>query len=204
MPHFILLGDSIFDNAAYVEPRHAVIDHLRKALPSGATVTLLARDGAVVHDVHDQVAKIPSGASRLFLSAGGNDALGHIGLLEEPARSMAGALDRLAAVGEQFEADYRRLLEAIAQTKLPTTVCTIYNGRLLDKRIARLARTALIVFNDVIVRLAFEHGLDVIELRLVCSSPADYANDIEPSSRGGERIAKAIAAGQFSMRAVAG
>jgi hypothetical protein len=47
-------------------------------------------------------------------------------------------------------------------------------------------------------------NIDLIELRLVCSSPADYANDIEPSTRGGERIAKAIVSGAFSMRAAAG
>jgi hypothetical protein len=32
----------------------------------------------------------------------------------------------------------------------------------------------------------------VIDLRLVCTEPADYANPIEPSSRGGEKIAQAI------------
>jgi hypothetical protein len=33
----------------------------------------------------------------------------------------------------------------------------------------------------------------VIELRAVCSRPEDYANPIEPSSAGGEKIARAIA-----------
>jgi hypothetical protein len=32
----------------------------------------------------------------------------------------------------------------------------------------------------------------VIDLRLVCTEPADYANPIEPSSGGGEKIARAI------------
>lgn len=33
-----------------------------------------------------------------------------------------------------------------------------------------------------------QHNLPVIDLRLVCCDPADYANAIEPSSFGGEKI----------------
>jgi hypothetical protein len=34
----------------------------------------------------------------------------------------------------------------------------------------------------------------VIDLRFVCSSPEDYANPIEPSSKGGAKIARCIVA----------
>ena len=57
----------------------------------------------------------------------------------------------------------------------------------------RLARVALMTFNDVILRAAFEHGVDVIDLRLICTQDEDYANPIEPSGSGGLKIAKAIA-----------
>jgi hypothetical protein len=59
--------------------------------------------------------------------------------------------------------------------------------------VQRAAATALAVFNDAILRAAVEHRVDVIELRLVCTEPADYANPIEPSVRGGAKIARAIA-----------
>ena len=48
------------------------------------------------------------------------------------------------------------------------------------------------VFNDVILRVAVEYGLAVIDLRFVCTEPSDYANPIEPSSIGGAKIARAI------------
>jgi hypothetical protein len=48
------------------------------------------------------------------------------------------------------------------------------------------------VFNDVILRVGIEFGLAIIDLRFVCSSAADYANPIEPSSIGGAKIARAI------------
>jgi hypothetical protein len=51
----------------------------------------------------------------------------------------------------------------------------------------------LTVFNDAILRVAFENALSVIDLRLICNTPSDYANPIEPSSLGGAKIAAAIA-----------
>jgi hypothetical protein len=48
------------------------------------------------------------------------------------------------------------------------------------------------VFNDVILRVGIEFGLTMVDLRFVCSSAADYANAIEPSSVGGAKIARAI------------
>ena len=49
------------------------------------------------------------------------------------------------------------------------------------------------MFNDVILRVAFKHGLSVIDLRLICNEVVDYANSIEPSGIGGRKIAGAIA-----------
>lgn len=69
---------------------------------------------------------------------------------------------------------------------------TIYNGNFGDHVMQRLAPTALIMFNDAILRTAFELGLPAIELRIVCSELEDYANPIEPSVQGGHKIAKAI------------
>ena len=45
----------------------------------------------------------------------------------------------------------------------------------------------------IILGYALQHRLDVIELRAICSEPADYANPIEPSGHGGRKIAQAIA-----------
>jgi hypothetical protein len=52
---------------------------------------------------------------------------------------------------------------------------------------------ALMMFNDAILRVAFELRLGVIDLRLICVEPSDYANPIEPSGAGGAKIARAIA-----------
>jgi hypothetical protein len=81
-------------------------------------------------------------------------------------------------------------------------VCTIYNANLdndtgaaalgFSTEEAAAALVVLTTFNDAILRVAFEARLRVIDLRLVCTAPADYANTIEPSVWGGEKIARAI------------
>jgi lysophospholipase L1-like esterase len=191
--HVVLLGDSVFDNAAYVGDGPDVVAQLRGALPEGWRATLRAVDGSVAPGVARQTRGLPADATHLVVSAGGNDALGHAGLLEERAGSMAEALGRLAAAAGQFERDYRAMLREVLGAGLPAAVCTVYNPRFPEATLQRLAVAALTHFNDAILRAAFEAGLPVIDLRLVCDSDADYANPIEPSTRGGAKIARAIA-----------
>ena len=111
---------------------------------------------------------------------------------DRPVRSSAEVLWALADASEQFERRYRRAVAAVVQKRVPVALCTIYNGYFPEAAFQRLASTALIVFNDVILRVALEHGFPVIDLRAICNEPADYANPIEPSSIGGAKIARAI------------
>jgi len=192
--HVVLLGDSIFDNRAYVTPAPNVADQLRARLGAGWQVTLLAVDGHVTRDVaQSQIARLPADASQLVVSAGGNDALGHAYLLSEKAGSVADAVARLAEARARFAADYERMLDVVAARGVPTAVCTIYDANHAEPQ-RQLVVAALCLFNDVITRAAFARGLPLIDLRLICSAPADYANPIEPSAQGGEKIAAAIAA----------
>jgi lysophospholipase L1-like esterase len=190
--HVVLLGDSIFDNGAYVAGGPDVVTQLRALLPPNWSATLRALDGAVVDDVARQLTRIPTDATHLVISAGGNDALAHIDLINRPARSTAEVLGLLADAASAFETRYRRILAGTVSRKLPVVVCTIYNGNFPDLLTQRLASTALTVFNDAILRVAIEARITVVDLRLVCSERADYANPIEPSTRGGAKIARAV------------
>ena len=192
MPHVVLLGDSIFDNAAYTRGGPDVIAQLRGVLPDGWRATLGAVDGATTEDFGPQVSALPPDATHVVVSIGGNDALGHIDLLGRPARSSAEVLAAFASAAESFERRYRRAVASVLRRGVPVTLCTIYNGNFPEAGFQRLASTALTVFNDVILRIAFEHAMAVIDLRLVCNEPDDYANPIEPSSHGGAKIANAI------------
>ena len=92
----------------------------------------------------------------------------------------------------RFETDYRAAVRLVTDRGLPVTLCTIYNGAFPDPDMADRARVALMLFNDVILRVALEHHASAIDLRLVCREPADYANPIEPSGPGGLKIAGSI------------
>ena len=192
MPDIVLLGDSILDNARYTDGGPDVIAQIREQLPAGWRATLLAVDGSMTKDIPSQLKNLPEDASHLVLSVGGNDAILNSQILQSPVTSTADALGALANVAQAFEENYRRAVVACRRLALPMAVCTIYTGCFPDPAYQRLVSTALMAFNDVILRVAIERGLDVIDLRYVCSSPADYANPIEPSSVGGAKIARAI------------
>ncbi len=195
MPHVVLLGDSIFDNRVYVRPGEPdVIHQLRTRLPTGWRATLLAVDGDVTDNISHQLEGLPSDTTHLIVSVGGNDALGYLNVLEGPATSVAQALTRLADIQERFDRSYRRMLDAVLARDLPTAVCTIYNGNFPDPAYQRLATTGVALWDDTILRNATQRGVPVLELRLICASSADFANPIEPSAKGGAKLASAIAA----------
>ena len=189
----VLLGDSIFDNAAYVTVGAPdVVRQVRQRLPHGSKATLAAVDGSKTRDVRVQLRRLPADATHLIVSAGGNDALSSSNFLTTPARSTAEALLGLADIAEEFERGYLAMLAEVLARELPTAICTIYYPRFPEAVLQRVAVTALAVFNDCIIRAAFAHGLPLIDLRLICTEEGDYANPIEPSERGGEKIARSI------------
>ena len=192
MTHIVLLGDSVFDNAPYVANGQEVIATLRRRLPFDWTATLLARDGALLAGVRDQVHRVPADATHLFVSAGGNDGLGWTGVFGERAGTVGEALLRLATIRRDFERRYRAMLDAVLRLDRPTTVCTIYDVRFPDPAFREVAVTALALLNDVISREAGRQGLPLLDLRTLLDNDADFANPIEPSAQGGEKLARAI------------
>jgi hypothetical protein len=74
----------------------------------------------------------------------------------------------------------------------PAVFCTVYDAM---PGVDPAALAALAVFNDVILRAAFRAHAPVIDLRLLCSERSDYSaiSPIEPSAKGGAKIARLIA-----------
>jgi lysophospholipase L1-like esterase len=192
MNHVVLLGDSILDNAAYVGGAPDVVEQVRRRLPHGWKATLGAVDGSTTRDVVGQLRLLPADATHLIVSVGGNDALGSGDFLAAPAGSTAEALLGLADIAEQFEHGYHAMLREVLAYGLPTAVCTVYYPRFPDAALQKIAVTGLTVFNDCIIRSAFVHRIPLLDLRFICTEEGDYANPIEPSAQGGEKIARAI------------
>lgn len=193
MNHLVLLGDSIFDNRAYVAGGPAVIDQVQKTIPSGWKASLLAVDGDTSVQVPDQLKRLPADSTHLVLSAGGNDAIKCLDLLGTPASNLIGALGALSKMLDGFEKNYKALMTELLSLNKPLMVCTIYDSvpGLVDP-----LKLALALFNDVIIRNAVSNGLPVLDLRMICSESGDYSvkSPIEPSSQGGNKIAIRMAA----------
>lgn len=194
--HIVLLGDSIFDNHAYVEPNElAVIDQVREFLPHESQATLLAVDGAGISDVTSQLANVPRDATHLIVSVGGNDALGYSSILGRRVHAAHEVFDELAAVHQDFRSAYRRMLGEILRTRLPIATCTIYDQvPMADQALRRHIAIALTPFNDAILRESAAAKLPVLDLRAVCVSERHYSpvSPIEPSAVGGAKISEAI------------
>lgn len=195
MAHIVLLGDSIFDNAPYVPAGTHVQAQLESLVTPSDRVSLLARDGSVLADMVAQVARLqelPEQADWIVVSCGGNDVLGLVGAMQSKVGSVIEAAMLLADWQAEFRRDYRRMLNIVLSRRRPVALATIYDGVPgLDPGL----RTALAPFNDVILREAIAHRLPVLDLRLICDQPDDYAlvSPIEPSAQGGGKIAAAIA-----------
>jgi hypothetical protein len=192
MKHIVLLGDSVFDNAAYVGGSPDVQRQVADLLPQGSQATLLAQDGAFIADIPSQLHLLPRTATHLVISVGGNDALQASGLLDERATSVANAMEKIASVADLFGRNYSAMLEEALKPALPIAICTIYEPRYPEPRQRTVAVTALAVLNDRITREAFSRSLTMIDLRVICDRDEDFANPIEPSARGGAKIAAAI------------
>jgi hypothetical protein len=192
MKHIVLLGDSVFDNKAYIDGGLDVIEHIRRQIPAGWKASLLAVDGSVVENVRKQALDLPDDATHLVISAGGNEAILNAGVLQQKVASSAEVLDKLADIAGEFERHYAEMLQNVLSLKKPTAVCTIYYPLIPEPFTQKIAVAALAIFNDVIIRQAFLAGVPLIDLRLVCDENSDYANEIEPSEKGGGKIANTI------------
>ncbi|MEY4562873.1 MAG: hypothetical protein RLZZ618_2150 [Pseudomonadota bacterium] len=192
MPHLVLIGDSVFDNGAYTSGGPSVIEQVSSALPPHWSASLRAVDGSTTEDIAEQLATLPTDTGFLVLSVGGNNALLRADVLQAPVDNSAEALLLLAQAAQDFEVSYRRMIDPCLKMGVPLVVCTVYHGSFPDPSYQTCVAVALTAFNDVIIRVASEHRLKVIDLRRICVQPSDYANPIEPSSQGGHKIALAM------------
>lgn len=190
--NIILLGDSIFDNAPYVNQGDSLQHQLRKLLPSSFQLQLLAKDGDVTRDVFHQLNRLPEEeVDYIFLSVGGNDALQAANVLAEPVASVKEALLKLHDVRQSFRNDYQQLLSALQNKSKHLVICTVYNT---IPAVGDAALTALALFNEVILQEAMRLSIPLLDLRITCDQLSDYAENfpIEPSKFGANKIATLI------------
>lgn len=191
MKKIALMGDSIFDNRMYVKRGYSVIEQFNQMPDTDWKAELLAVDGNVTKNVVTQCQKISAETTHLIISVGGNDALSCLNIFEKPASSVNEVMELLTVIKDQFQSDYKEMIDALIKTNKKLAVCTVYDtipG--IEKRVL----TALALFNEVILKEAFRHKIPVIDLRLIFNNNEDYSSlsPIEPSEIGGEKLVAVI------------
>mmetsp|Transcript_50378 Transcript_50378/g.100196 ORF Transcript_50378/g.100196 Transcript_50378/m.100196 type:complete len:254 (+) Transcript_50378:61-822(+) len=194
--HIALVGDSVLDNKAYTGGGPCVTEHLELKVSSRHwSVTNCAVDGDVVQDViESQIKTVPSSATFIVISAGGNDGLQLLSSLESEGLTCSSFCDKLANIERVFRDRYSQMLQSLGQLGLPMLVCTVYHPRFErhEWRTQIIASIGVACLNRVIRSEARKRRLPIIDLAWVFNRERDYANAIEPSSWGGDKISNNI------------
>ena len=191
-----LLGDSIIDNKVYVGKNElSVTEHLEAN--SDFNFEMIAVDGDTTKEVIDnQLEKIRANTSHIVLSIGGNDLLQKLYIMTNQTSGMVQALEIASKTVEEIKTRYEEILIHLKTLNRPVILCTIYEGDLQSDPdlavIEEAAKVLLGMMNDSIHFLGKKHDLEVLELRNIFTEVSDYANPIEPSHSGGEKLAKEI------------
>jgi hypothetical protein len=191
----VLLGDSIIDNKTYVlDGELSVLEHIQSKTET--PISQLALDGATTDDViSNQINVIPFGTSHIVLSVGGNDLLNEIGFLMEDFKYTPNqVLKRCHSLIVPITQKYESIVSQLQTTsRANLLLCTVYEGNLEDSAIyddiAISSRAMLSLFNDSIYKTHKKFRTGVLELRNIFTENEDYANPIEPSHQGGEKLA---------------
>ena len=195
--HYVsLLGDSIIDNKVYVgEGELSVTEHLQHK--SSSNFSMIAVDGDTTEEVLDnQLDILKNPVSHIVLSIGGNDLLQNLHLLQDETSGMKFALEKSSELIGEIQENYTKILEHLSQYDAKVLLCTVYEGDLesdvLLAEYDKAGQAMLKMHNDSVYYLASKFDVDVLELRNIFTNKVDYANPIEPSHIGGEKLAKSI------------
>jgi len=193
MARIALIGDSVFDNSSYILDEQSVEKILRIKLKEEDVIDLIAIDGSFTDQVLKQIDEINSETTHVFVSTGGNDALWLRPYVQKFNKkgSQDLVIPSYSIIVGNFEFYLNLIAEQLKDLDISVTFCTIYN------RIPGLTdheKSALRVFNDIIIDTAVHFQFSVLDLRTVCVEAEDFAyvSPIEPSEIGGLKIAASI------------
>ena len=182
---FVLLGDSILKNDAYVSDGKS-IDQLLIERTNGKT-TCLAIDHSKIVDIYSQVDKIPeelnTSQTTVFLSAGGNDILTHY--VDQGNDSTDTSI-----LGTMFAA-YKKLIKSI-QKKLPNANIVLLDIYYPDNMTYKQYHSVIDSWNKMIYEYATQNGLSVLKISGVLTKPDDFSFGMEPSAIGSRKLVDAI------------
>ena len=184
---FILLGDSIFKNDAYVSNGKSVENLIAER---NKNIHCFAEDQSKIVDIYNQINQIPielnSSNTFIFLSAGGNDILKHY--LEEKQDIIN------TSVLKPMFSSYKNIIKTI-QNKVPNAKLFLLDIYYPDNLQYKQFHSIIKEWNSMIYDFAEKPKnkiYDVIRISSHLTQNADFSFGIEPSLSGGKKIAELI------------
>jgi lysophospholipase L1-like esterase len=185
---FILLGDSIFQNDAYVTDGKSV-DNMLIERTNGKTISL-AVDHSKIVDVYEQILQIPDNlnfsSTTIFLSAGGNDILNHY-------VDSNNDITNRNILGTMF-ASYKNIIKSIKNKMSNANIVLLdiyYPENLTYKQYHPIIKE----WNEMIYNYARESKNNikgVLKISSILTKNDDFTLGIEPSSIGSQKLVDAI------------
>ena len=181
--NIILIGDSILNNSVYTFQNQSVPDLISKQLEKTPEKTLynLAKDGATISDCSNQLNEISPNLNvnetNVFISAGGNDILN--------SRQL-----NSVSVDALFN-KYMELIK-IVKTKLNNSNIVLLKLYYPLKSTYKSFYTVIKQWNQLLDDNSSVIGYKLLHTDTIIVSKEDIIYDIEPSVKGGDKIAEAI------------
>jgi len=181
--NIVLLGDSILNNSDYTFPKDSVPSLISQQLEKSPEKTLynLAKDGATINDCVNQLKSFPhelnNSETSVFISAGGNDIL-------NGRRTEIEQIDKLFTKYMDFIQSVKKRLDKtnIILLKLYYPVKPLY----------KIYYPAVTQWNQLLVKNSSTVGYNLLETDKLIILEEDIVYDIEPSAKGGKKIADAV------------
>lgn len=181
--NIVLLGDSILNNSVYTLPKSSVPSLISQQLEKSPEKTLynLAKDGATINDCVNQLDAFPfelnNTETSVFISAGGNDIL-------NGRRTETEKIDKLFA-------KYMDFIESVKK-RLNKTNIVLLKLYYPVKPSYKIYYPAVTQWNQLLVDNSSTVGYSLLETDKLVVLEEDIVYDIEPSAKGGKKIADAI------------
>jgi hypothetical protein len=186
----VLLGDSILKNNSYV-PNGKAVDNIleERSLKNNTNIELysLAENNSKIVDVYSQINKIPlsvnNKSTNIFLSSGGNDILSFY-VDQQGDTTDTEFLNTMLA-------DYKKLVKSI-QTRMDLCQIVLLDVYYPTSNQFVQYKPILEQWNSLIATYARENSLGLLQISQIVTSNDDFTLGIEPSEKGGEKIAQSI------------
>jgi hypothetical protein len=182
---FVLLGDSILKNDAYVSNGKSV-EQLLIERTNGKTKGL-AVDHSKIVDIYSQVDKIPeelnSNYTTIFLSAGGNDILTHYVDQENDSHD--------TSILATMFTEYKKLIKGI-QNKFPKANLVLLDIYYPNNITYKQYHSIINEWNKMVYEYSGKNGLSVLKISGVLTQPHDFSFGMEPSAIGSRKLVDTI------------